>query len=440
MRKIIAQITFLLTDLLMILSIAVFWFQSSAESIRQGFAMELVAYGRLCGLFAWYLALKQILYIGRVQWLQMPFGFASLANLHKRNGILVYLLIGLHILLLTVGLSIKYERSFLVQIFSFLNYSEDFIIAALGFLLLTGVVLVTLLKKRFKYETWYYLHLTVYLTLILSWEHPLEFGHDFEKNALFKNIWIILTVFCLINIVAYRFLLPLLTYWRQKFTVSRIVQENDDVWSIYISGQAINRLRIEAGQFIVVRFLQKNLWKEAHPFSVSALPSTKELRITVKALGDFTNNVSQIPVGTKVLIEGPHGDFTYQRASGKKVLLLAGGIGITPLRSIAEALLKQGREVVLFYSHRYERDGVFIAELDALKEQGLKVFHVISRGDINIGEQGRINKERLRRLVNNVEDYETFICGPVSMMSDCHAIVRSLGVPRKKIYAERFIY
>ena len=440
MKKQIAQFLFLVCDLLLILTVVILWFCSSGSSMSGGLPFELLAYGRLFGLFAWYLILKQILYIGRTKWLIYPFGFAALGNAHKKNGALIYLVIVLHVVLTGLGVAGRQEAGFGESILNLCRANDDFIAALIAAGLLTVVFVVSCLRSKIRYEVWYYLHWLVYLAVILSWEHQVEYGYDFAANEELTNIWIGLTLFSFLNFLWYRFLAPLKTFRRQRFTVERLVKENDEVHSIYIRAQHIEELKIKAGQFIIVRFLVRGFWSEGHPFSISALPTNNELRITVKELGDYTSRIGQLNPGTKVLIEGPLGEFTAECSQTNKVLLLAGGVGVTPLRAIAEVLLQQKKEVILFYSHRYERDGIFFSELAALQAKGLKIFHVISRGEINIGEQGRITRERLKRLVPGVQDYEAFVCGPKLMMRDCCRILRSLGVPRSKIYTERFLY
>jgi len=76
---------------------------------------------------------------------------------------------------------------------------------------------------------------------------------------------------------------------------------------------------------------------EAHPFSMSRRPDGTRLRLTIKAVGDFTRRIPGLKPGVRVLIDGPHGIFTARRSSSQKILMIAGGIGITPIRSLAKS-------------------------------------------------------------------------------------------------------
>src|SRR3989344_9111874 len=103
----------------------------------------------------------------------------------------------------------------------------------------------------------------------------------------------------------------------------------------------LTKFKIAAGQFIIVRFLAKNFFWQAHPFSLSCAPNGEYLRLTIKQSGDFTRSLENLPVNTKALIDGPHGVFTARFARRKKFLFIAGGVGITPVFSLIEDLARQ---------------------------------------------------------------------------------------------------
>ena len=131
-----------------------------------------------------------------------------------------------------------------------------------------------------------------------------------------------------------------------------------------IVGRRLDRLGAEPGQFFLWRFLDRRRIWSAHPFSLSAAPDGTSLRITVKALGDHTARLGGVRPGTRVLAEGPFGVFTESaRRRRDKVLLIAGGIGITPIRSMVE---RMRGDVVVIYRALSDGDLVFKRELDEL--------------------------------------------------------------------------
>jgi predicted ferric reductase len=198
---------------------------------------------------------------------------------------------------------------------------------------------------------------------------------------------------------------------------------------------------VEAGQFMIVRFLTKGFCWEAHPFSMSCPPNGKNLRISIKGVGDFTKHISDLKPGVSVFIDGPHGSFTSKSCKSSKVLMIAGGIGITPIRSLIEEMLLAGRDVVLIYSNRNSDSIVFQKELDELEKSSsgrLKVIHVISDEPEWSGEKGRLDKEKISQLVPDFIEREVFICGPPPMMKTVRLALSSIGVPNNRIHYERF--
>jgi predicted ferric reductase len=110
------------------------------------------------------------------------------------------------------------------------------------------------------------------------------------------------------------------------------------VMSVLMSGQHLDELRAEPGQFFRWRFLTAKTWSSAYPFSLSAPPTRHLLRITVKACGDGTRRIFRVPVGTLVFAEGPYGVITSRRRRRPRVLLIAGGVGISPMRALFEVI------------------------------------------------------------------------------------------------------
>lgn len=107
-----------------------------------------------------------------------------------------------------------------------------------------------------------------------------------------------------------------------------MVAEPPGVFSIYVSGRDLDRLAVRSGQYFVWRFLTRDGWLRAHPFSISSAPNGSWLRFTVKELGDWSRALQEMTVGTRVFIEGPYGVLTGARRTRRRVLLVAGGIGV----------------------------------------------------------------------------------------------------------------
>ncbi|MEK7120496.1 MAG: hypothetical protein AAB840_00195, partial [Patescibacteria group bacterium] len=122
-----------------------------------------------------------------------------------------------------------------------------------------------------------------------------------------------------------------------------------------------------------------------------------------------------------------------------KVLFLAGGIGITPVRSLFEDNLKKGRDAKLIYANRSEADIVFKKELEDLQNKyGVPVVHVLSDKASISGEIGYIDEEKIKRLVPDFRERDVYVCGPVPMMDSLMGILRKIGIPGDKIHFEKF--
>jgi len=240
-------------------------------------------------------------------------------------------------------------------------------------------------------------------------------------------------------ILVFRIGQPIWLSVRHRVRVSHVVTEAPGVISIYMTGRDLDRLAVRSGQYFVWRFLTRDGWWRAHPFSISSAPNGTWLRITIKELGDWSKALQGVSIGTRVFIEGPYGVLTGARRTRHKVLLVAGGIGITPLRALLEALPANRGDLTLLYRVRDARDIVFRDELDTLaRERGAQVHYLIGRRAGAPADP--LGAASLERLVPDVRDRDVYLCGPVPMMRKVEDSLRRLGLPARQIHAERFAY
>ncbi len=410
----------------------------SSERLAQG----LLSTGRLAALMAVCGLLLQLMLIGRLKWVEPVFGHDRLTRVHHSNALLVVALLITHPILVTAGHAMQDHVSLWAQVREFLRHWDDVPLALAGWLtLMTAVALsVALVRQHLRYERWHSTHLLLYAAIGLALLHQFRVGADLTAHRVFATWWVGLYVFAGTNLLLFRFGGPLRNYARWRFRVDHLERETADVESVYISGRDLSRFPIRAGQFMIVRFLAKGFWREGHPFSLSCLPNGRWLRLSIKNVGDFTAKIPLLQAGTPVVVSGPYGVFTARQCHQQKVLMIAAGIGITPIRSLAEDLLKSGHLITLLYGNR-TRDGiVFREELEALQTttDALRVVHVLSHDPTWPGEIGRIDAEKIQRLAPDARDREIYLCGPPPMMTATAAALRALGVPRHQIHYERF--
>ena len=404
---------------------------------------QLLAYGRLAGLLAAFAILLQLILTGRVKWVESVFGLDRLSRLHHILGFSLVLLLVMHPVLVTIAHAKQSDSGIIAQFVDFCKNWEDVLAAAvgLGLMIFAIIVSIAIIRKHLRYETWHIIHMTFYISIALAFGHQLAVGSDFTGNRYFAGYWYALYIITFGNLIYYRIIRPLWKFNRHRFTVTGIVTESADVTSVHIGGREMASFKIKAGQFMMLRFLAKGFRWQSHPFSMSCLPDGKHLRVTIKQLGDFTRKIPDLNPGTKVIIDGPHGIFTARKCLSPNAVMIAGGIGITPIRSLAEELLQAGRNVHLIYSNRTRESIVFRRELDELAAAfpgKIKLTYVISEDPAWQGERGRLDRDKTARLVPDTKECDFYLCGPPPMMKSMRLSLLSLGVRSGKIHYERF--
>jgi predicted ferric reductase len=396
-----------------------------------------VALGRLAGLCMSSAVLLQLLLVSRLPWLEPSLGCDRLYRLHRRVGFAIGSLLPGHPVLLTVGYA---RRDHLSVARQFAEIARDWpyawpAIAAIVIIVAAVVLSTPLIRGRLTYEAWHLGHLALYLAVGLASLHQ-PYGAELSSQPWWATYWVAVHVLVIGCFVAFRAGRPIFRFARHRFRVDKIVPESGDVFSVYLTGRRLDRFAFRPGQYANVAFLSKGLWAP-HPFSFSTAPNGQFLRLSVKAVGDFTRRLHELTPGTSALLEGPLGAFTVNNATRARYLMVAGGIGITPIRALIESLAGAQRDIVLLYAVKNAEDLVFASELRALTAH---CHFVLSRSadTANGYEHGRVDKLLITRLVPDVQDREVFICGPLPMTKAVMATLSVLQVPATQIHYEQF--
>jgi predicted ferric reductase len=413
------------------------WLRDGGVSNVHTFGDLNTTVGRITGLLGTYLLLIQVLLIARLPFLERLIGFDRLTVWHRRNGKLCLYLILAHVVFITIGyamtdrISIRAEATILLQSY------PGMVTATIGTVLLIVVVISSLviLRMRLRYEAWYLVHLTAYAGIVLSWNHQIPTGNELAVNRTAAAYWTALYLITLALVVLFRFVQPMLRAWWFRMRVAEVKAETENVVSLLITGRHLDRLGARAGQFFLWRFLTRDRWWESHPFSLSAAPDGRSLRITVKNSGDFSGRLGKLRPGTKIVAEGPFGTFTAEGRRRDRIALIAGGIGITPIRALLEDM---PGDLVLIYRVLSDSDIVFRDELDRLAgDRGVQLFYVV--GDHRDPSCTHfMSPEHLCELIPDIADREVYICGPTAMADLIVQSVRSAKVPHSFIHLERF--
>jgi predicted ferric reductase len=414
------------------------WWYISGELISSGASgSRLVALGRLIGLLAGSAVLLQLALVSRLPWIEPSLGCDRLYRLHRSLGFVVAPLLLGHPVLLVFGYARRHHVSVgrqFADIATGWPYVR-FAIVAIVIIVLAVASSLPPIRRRLEYDAWHASHLAMYLAVGLASLHQAS-GAEMVRQPWWGWYWVALHLAVIGALVVFRTGRPLFKFARHRFRIDRIVSESDDVTSVYLTGRRLQRFSFSAGQYANVAFLMKGLWAP-HPFSFSAAPNGRFLRISIKAVGDFTRRIRHLTPGAFVLLEGPLGAFTVGTPGARKYLMVAGGIGITPIRALIELLAAGDRDVVLLYAARTVNDLVFATEVRALTPRCHFILSQAAKADDGY-ERGRIDGAMLERLVPDVREREAFVCGPPPMMEGVIAALRALRVSRSRIHYERF--
>ncbi len=399
----------------------------------------LVSIGRLTGLFGAYLLLLQVLLLARLPFLQWAMGFDTLMKRHRLSGKVSLLLILAHVGTITVGYALQSRLSLLAQARQFLSSWPDMMPAPIGtiLLILVAVSSFVIVRRKLRYETWYGVHLMAYLGIFLAWLHQIPTGNEFLGNPLAAAFWTALYAVTLQLVVLFRVIQPAIGFLWHRMRVTEVIHEGPGVVSLRISGHNLDWLNARPGQWFSWRFLDRERWREAHPFSLSAAPDATSFRITIKDLGDFSHGIAGVQPGTFVVAEGPFGSFTEEARTRDGVALIAGGVGITPVRALLDEL---HGDVVLVYRAGTESDLVFRDELEALaRERGMTIRYVL--GDRNApGNAHLLSREHLRSLIPDIGTRDVYLCGPAGLVRSVTRALHKLGVPKTLIHIDEFAF
>ena len=410
---------------------------------------SLTNLGRLSGLLASVLMLLQVLLMARIPLVEQAWGQDELARVHRLVGFTSFNLMLAHIVLITVGYSAGTDLGVIATFVDLVLHSPGMLLALAGTIALVMVVVTSVKKARAKlrYESWHLLHLYAYLGAGLALPHQLWTGADFNTNVVATVFWWGLYAFALVAVLVYRVGLPAYRSSRHRLVVAQVVEESPTVTSVVMTGRRLDRLPVRAGQFFQWRFLDGAGWTRGNPYSLSAAPDGRSLRITAEAVGTSSARLATLRPGTKVLVEGPYGRLHAGVRTSEKAVLIGAGIGITPLRAILEALPASPDGVVVIYRVGSQADIVLGDELlDLARAKGGRVVAVVGHRNreraswlpVDVGHL--TDAEALTRIVPDIAERDVYVCGNPAWMDTVITAAHEAGVPDDALHHERFTY
>jgi predicted ferric reductase len=426
-----------------LLLITYWWVVGGGVTDLAGWATGLTSAGRVTGLWSAQLLLVQVLLMSRLPPLEHAFGRDRLARIHRVIGFASFDLMLIHIAAIIAGYAGARWSAVPSTTWQLVTGYAGVLLSVAGTVCLVMVVLTSIKKARGKlrYESWHLLHLYAYLGVGLALPHQLWTGQEFLSSPGRTVYWWSLWIAAAGAVLVWRVGVPLVRSLRSGLRVTSVVRESSDVVSVYLTGRRIDRLPVQAGQFLNLRFLDGPGWTRANPFSLSAAPDGRSLRVTAKAFGDGSARLAHLRQGTRVLFEGPYGRLSSRVRSRRKILLAGAGVGITPLRALAEGLDYAPGEAVLL--HRYSDEPLFVRELQVLaEEKGLRLLPLAGRRPVPgsvLGPAAGVDEvAALTHWVPDVAERDVFLCGPTSWTTGFQDLLLAAGVPRDHIHTESF--
>lgn len=411
------------------------WWSDTASVV--GPAGWLTGAGRITGLLAGYACAVLLALMARMPLLDHTVGSDRLARWHALGGRCTVSLALAHTLLIIWGYSLTSHTNVVGQTTTLVLRYPDLLKGTAGFLLFlaTGVLSARAARRRMSYETWHYLHFATYLAVFLAFGHQLSNGADFVGNRLAQVAWYTLFLGAAALVAWYRFAVPVRRGLRHRLRVAAVHPEAPGVVSVHLTGERLDELGGEPGQFLRWRFMTRGLWWTANPYSLSAPAQPGHLRITVKTAGGHSAALTRLAPGTRVWAEGPYGAFTASRRTAPQVLLLAGGVGITPVRTLFETLPGQ---VTLIYRARHADGLALRGELDAIAAHRRATVHYVV--DEPAEYSSPLTARGLTALVPDLAAHDVYLCGPPGMAQAAIAALREAGVPARRIHHESFTF
>jgi predicted ferric reductase len=397
---------------------------------------SLVAH--VTGMAAGYAAAIMLILMSRSPWLERGVGSHRLARWHASGGPVVIMLTVVHAVAAVQAWAQAVSVDPLAATRDVLHI-PGLTTAVIGtvILVLVGVASLKVVRRRISYEQWHFLHLLTYLAVAFGFAHQLA-GPDLVGRQWLQIAWSLLYTYAFALVLRWRVLQPLFQLWRHRLKVEEVRQESPDVISVLMSGEHLDELRAEPGQFFRWRFLTAETWRSAYPFSLSAPPSCNRLRITVKACGDGTRQIAKVPIGTLVFAEGPYGGLTSRHRRRPRVLLIAGGVGITPMRALFEVIDLPGKDVTLVYRASTEQDLVLRHELDEIAARsGARVVYLVGP---STNAANDMSAPALNRIVGDLSEHDVYLCASPRLAARVRESLMDRGFPRQQLHEERFSF
>ena len=293
--------------------------------------------------------------------------------------------------------------------------------------------------RRMRYERWLSVHRLLGLVFLGGTVHAtLEPGTiaDFEP----LRTWMVMLLLAGGAAWLYRVLLFNRLGPCYRYRLHTVVPRGSNTIDL-VMRPVDRRMMYEPGTFVFLSVCDlEGQRKELHPFSLASSPVERDLRLSIRTIGDFTRRLAVLTPGTALEVYGPFGGFTPHRyAPFRRLVCIGAGIGIAPFLGMLafERSNRDFRRIWLYYVARNAQDAVYDVEIrDTYLEAESYIDYVLWF----TAQRGRITAAQVAAEIAPLEGYAVMLCGQISFITDLARQFRTLGVPRDRIITEEFAF
>lgn len=409
---------------------------AGATSLTARFAYDfdtfMLSIGQITALVGTAMFAMSLILSGRFKFMEKYFG--GLGGVYERHGQLGQVALML-LLVHPMMLLFQYTNSFSDAVDFLLpgtDWNYNWGIFSLG--LMTFLIVLTLYLRP-KYNIWLWTHKFLGFAFFLGALHVWFIPSDTSRFLPLRIYMLGLAGIGLL-VFLYRTVFGKFLVSKLKYEVVAVNNLNSMVVEIVLK-PITTALKFSSGQFVFIQFLDKVVGSESHPFSIVSNPKDELIKIAVKNLGDYTAQLGFLKVGTKALIEGPFGEFSYINSINEDQVWIAGGVGVTPFVSMASTVLNEDRyKIILLYCVKNNEEAVYLNDFQNIANQsnGKFVFDLYCSDS-----KGRLDMEKIKsEIPENLMTKDFYICAPpVMIMSLADQLVEN-GIPSKNIHFEEF--
>ncbi len=388
-------------------------------------------------IFSYFLILNHILITCKLPWMQRRIPYDKMVKFHVISGTFIIIAIYSHAAYkILTGKHIDLLTWILLGLFSILYLLAILWIDAPGVRNIREVVLQKIKKERLhSYDRSKTLHGYFFVLLaILAFLHIREAGvlnSSFAFNAIVPILYPVIVLGLFFYSKIRKRSLP-------KLRLTTSEQYHDTSVLTFSQIKSGKKIPFRAGQFGYLRWEDKNFSSEEHPFSFLSTPGDDHISMAIKNLGDYTENIKDIPIGSIARINGGFGDFIPDFSKGK-VCLIGSGIGIVPILSLIQGLREnRPKYEVLCFIAVNSRDELLLEEsiTSIVEEVPELTLH------IQVFEEDHIlySEEYFRERIPNPSEFSYYLCSSMGVRRLVMEAVSNMDVPKNQFHFEAFSF